>query len=265
MKLYLDPGHGGTDPGASGYGLKEKDIVLDIAFRIRDILTGDYKNVSIRMSRTNDSTKSLRQRTDEANAWGADYYLSIHCNAFNGAAEGYEDFIHNSLQANSQTAKFQNILHEEITKVNQLRNRGQKKANLHVLRESSMPAFLSENGFIDHPGDSALMKKNAWKQNVAQGHVDGLARAFQLKRRENVTDSGNLYKIIAGSFKSKNHADDRLSLLRSKGIDAFLVNVTISGVRWYRVQAGAFSSRKHAENHLRTVENTGVYAIIVQD
>ncbi|MFC4023374.1 N-acetylmuramoyl-L-alanine amidase [Oceanobacillus longus] len=264
MKLYLDPGHGGTDPGASGYGLKEKDVVLDIAFRIRDILTGDYKNVSIRMSRTNDSNQTLRQRTDEANAWGADYYLSIHCNAFNGAADGYEDFIHNSLSVNSQTLMYQDILHEEITKVNQLRNRGQKKANFHVLRETAMPSFLSENGFIDHPGDASLMKQNTWKQRVAEGHVNGLARAFNLKRRGNDTGSGNLYKVIAGSFKSKENADDRVSFLGSKGIDAFVDNVNISGVRWYRVQAGAFTNREHTENHLRTVKNTGVDAYIIQ-
>src|SRR6476620_12283610 len=107
MKLYLDPGHGGSDPGAQGNGLREKDITLDIALKIRTILMNGYENIEVRMSRTNDSSKSLSQRTNEANSWGADYYLSIHCNAYNGSAKGYEDFIHNNLSDSSTTAKYQ--------------------------------------------------------------------------------------------------------------------------------------------------------------
>src|SRR5699024_296080 len=74
MKLYLDPGHGGTDPGAQGNGIKEKDITLDIAKRIRAILTDEYDGIEVRMSRTDDSTKSLAERTNEANSWKADYF-----------------------------------------------------------------------------------------------------------------------------------------------------------------------------------------------
>ena|SRR5699024_4470963 len=67
MKLYLDPGHGGSDSGAQGNGMDEKNINLDIAQRIRTILTHEYSDVDVRMSRTDDSTKSLTQRTNEAN------------------------------------------------------------------------------------------------------------------------------------------------------------------------------------------------------
>src|SRR5699024_10640471 len=70
MKLYLDPGHGGSDSGAQGNGMDEKNINLDIAQRIRTILTHEYSYVDVRMSRTDDSTKSLTQRTNEANSWG---------------------------------------------------------------------------------------------------------------------------------------------------------------------------------------------------
>ncbi|MEV5114665.1 N-acetylmuramoyl-L-alanine amidase [Peribacillus frigoritolerans] len=103
MKFYLDPGHGGSDPGAQGYGLREKDITLDIALKIHTILINGYENVEVRMSRTSDSSKSLSQRTNEANSWGADYYLSIHCNAYNGSAHGYEDYINSGLNDTSVT------------------------------------------------------------------------------------------------------------------------------------------------------------------
>ncbi|WP_339226292.1 N-acetylmuramoyl-L-alanine amidase [Oceanobacillus sp. FSL K6-2867] len=260
MKLYLDPGHGGTDTGATGNGLQEKDVVLDIALRIRDLLLGNYDNVTVRMSRTEDTAKSLAQRTNEANAWDADYFLSIHCNAFNSSSDGYEDFIHSTLSDNSQTARYRDILHAEIIKLNGLRNRGKKKANFHVLRESSMPAMLTENGFIDHSGNAALMKQDAWKQRVAEGHVNGLAQAFSLQEKNG---TGQLYKVIAGSFKSKENAGKRVSFLSSKSIQAFVEQVTISDENWYRVQAGAFKSRKNAENHLQVVRNTGIDAFII--
>jgi N-acetylmuramoyl-L-alanine amidase len=257
MKLYLDPGHGGSDPGAQGNGLREKDIALDIALKIRSILRNNYENVEIRMSRTSDISKSLAQRTNEANSWGADYYLSIHCNAYNGSAEGYEDFIHSSLSDFSASAKYQDIMHAEIINVNQLRNRGQKKANFHVLREATMPSLLTENGFIDNGHDAALMKQSSWRQKVAQGHVKGLARAFNLKRKSE--EPKTIYKVIAGSFKTKENAEERESYLRSKGIESFIYSITISGELWYRVQAGAFSSRENAEIRLVEVKNTGVH------
>ncbi|MBP1971366.1 N-acetylmuramoyl-L-alanine amidase [Virgibacillus natechei] len=256
MKLYLDPGHGGSDPGAQGNGINEKDIVLDIARHLRDILSSDYKNVDVMMSRSNDRTKGLQERTNEANSWGADYYLSIHCNAFNGSAQGYEDYIHSSLSDSSQTAAYQDIMHDEITNVNELRNRGQKKANFHVLRETAMSALLTENGFIDNEHDAALLKSPSWRREVAQGHVNGLARAFNLERKQD--DPSTIFRIIAGSFEARANANERVAFLSSEGIDAFVDSITISGKLWHRVQAGAFSTRENAENHLNTVKNAGI-------
>ncbi|RYG73452.1 N-acetylmuramoyl-L-alanine amidase [Lentibacillus lipolyticus] len=255
MKFYVDPGHGGSDPGAQGNGLKEKDIALDIALRIQSLLTNQYQHVDVRMSRTSDTAKSLNERTNEANAWGADYYVSIHCNAYNGAAQGFENYIHSSLSDYSTTAHYQDIVHSEITKVNQLRDRGQKKANFHVLRETTMPALLTENGFIDNDHDANLMKDPTWRQTVAQGHVNGLAKALNLERKES---AGTLYKVIAGSFQSKENAENRTAHLQAKGIESYIEAVTVSGEHWYRVQAGAFSDRDNAEAQLEEVKDAGV-------
>ncbi|WP_223594216.1 N-acetylmuramoyl-L-alanine amidase [Neobacillus bataviensis] len=257
MKLYLDPGHGGTDPGAQGNGLNEKDLTLDIALKIRTILLNNYENIEVMMSRTGDITKSLSQRTNEANAWKADYYLSIHINADSGTATGYEDYIHSSLSDTSTTAKYRDIIHAEVIKLNQLKDRGKKKANFHVLRESAMPAMLSENGFIDNPQDAALMKQTSWRQNVAQGHANGIALAFNLQPKS-TAPAGTIYKVIAGSFKLRENADKRVAFLHSVGIESFVVTTTISGETRYRVQAGAFSSRTNAETRLQEVKNAGI-------
>jgi N-acetylmuramoyl-L-alanine amidase len=203
LKFYLDPGHGGTDPGATGNGLQEKNLTLDIALRIRDLLVNNYNNVSVRMSRTTDIYRSLADRTSDANAWGANYYLSIHINAFNGTASGYEDFIHDSLSDTSLTANYQNILHEEIIKVNELNDRGKKKANFHVLRETNMPAILSENGFIDNASDAAKLKDPNWRQRVAQGHVNGLVRAF------NLTPKDDIHRVIVDGVQIGAYQDDQ--------------------------------------------------------
>lgn len=92
VKIFIDPGHGGTDPGASANGLQEKQLTLQIALALRNILLNEYQNVTVQLSRTSDQTVSLTQRTNAANSWGADYFLSIHINA--GGGTGFEDYIY---------------------------------------------------------------------------------------------------------------------------------------------------------------------------
>lgn len=196
MKLYLDPGHGGSDSGAAANGLLEKNLNLAIALKIRDGLK-DYEDVQIRMSRTTDKFLSLQQRTDDANNWEADYFLSIHINAHNGTAHGYEDFIYNQLSDSSETAKIRNTIHAEIIKEVDFYNRGKKKANFHVLRESNMPAMLTESGFIDNKEDAAKLKSDAYLDKIAQGHVNGLVKAFNLKE---VTKVVKTVKIQTGGL-----------------------------------------------------------------
>ncbi|KAB2337753.1 N-acetylmuramoyl-L-alanine amidase [Cytobacillus depressus] len=179
INIFIDPGHGGTDPGAVGNGLLEKVLTLTISKRIRDILT-QYENVLVKLSREDDQTLSLKQRTDMANAWGADYLLSVHINA--GGGTGYEDFIYPGL--GGATAVFQNAIHEEIMKQVDFFDRGKKQANFHMLRESKMPALLTENGFIDNSSDAAKLKQAAFIDKIAQGHVNGLDKAFGLKKKE---------------------------------------------------------------------------------
>ena len=60
VKIYIDPGHGGTDPGAIGNGLREKDVTLAIATRVRNMLVNEYSNATVRMSRTGDQTVDYR-------------------------------------------------------------------------------------------------------------------------------------------------------------------------------------------------------------
>ncbi|MCM3454392.1 N-acetylmuramoyl-L-alanine amidase [Heyndrickxia oleronia] len=190
FKLFLDPGHGGSDPGAVGNGIREKDITLKIATKIRDFLLNEYSNVSVLMSRTGDTYPTLSDRTNAANSWGANYFLSIHINA--GGGTGFESFVYPGV--GTPTTTYQSTIHSEIMKLNQLSDRGKKQSNLHVLRESNMPALLTENGFIDNVNDATKMKSDSWITNVARGHVNGLAKAFNLQKK-----SGAVYHtVVAG-------------------------------------------------------------------
>ncbi|WP_082713739.1 N-acetylmuramoyl-L-alanine amidase [Sporosarcina koreensis] len=204
VKIFIDPGHGGTDSGAVGNGLKEKDLTLAISKRIESLLT-DYEGVQVKLSRTTDQTLSLKQRTDTANAWKADFLLSVHINA--GGGKGYEDFIFNGKVSN-KTIDFQAVLHSEITKmIPEFINRGKKRKNLHMVRESHMPSILTESGFIDSPDDSELLKSDEFLNRVALGHVNGIVKAFDLKKKDASTstpakEDGDL-KFTSGTLKKE--------------------------------------------------------------
>lgn len=179
VKVFIDPGHGGTDPGAVGNGLREKDLTLQISTRIKNILTQEYDNVSVLMSRTGDQTVSLTERTNAANVWGADFYLSVHINA--GGGTGYEDYIYPGVGA--PTTTYQSNIHAEVLKLVDFSDRRKKQANFHVLRESNMPALLTENGFIDNANDAAKLKSSTYIESLARGHVNGIVKSFNLPKK----------------------------------------------------------------------------------
>ena len=109
VKVYIDPGHGGSDPGAVGNGIEEKNITLQIAIQIRDILLAEYENVSVQMSRTGDQTVSLDERTNAANNWNADFFLSVHINS--GGGSGFESYVYPGV--GRPTVTYQELIHRK--------------------------------------------------------------------------------------------------------------------------------------------------------
>ncbi|MCY8369095.1 N-acetylmuramoyl-L-alanine amidase, partial [Bacillus spizizenii] len=154
VKIFIDPGHGGSDPGATGNGLQEKTLTLQIALALRTILINEYEGVSLLLSRTSDQYVSLSDRTNAANSWGADFFLSIHINA--GGGTGFESYIYPGVGA--PTTTYQSAIHSNVIQAVDFADRGRKTANFHVLRESAMPALLTENGFIDTVADANKLK-----------------------------------------------------------------------------------------------------------
>ncbi|WP_137744823.1 N-acetylmuramoyl-L-alanine amidase [Robertmurraya siralis] len=182
LKIFIDPGHGGTDPGAMANGLLEKYLTLAISLKIKSLLS-QYENVQVKLSRETDKYLSLSARAKLANAWGADYFMSIHINA--GGGTGFETFIHTN--ASNASVANQNVIHPEILIPLGFKDRGKKRANYLVLRETKMPTILTENGFIDNASDAAKLKQTDFIDKIAQGHVNGLVKAFGLKKKAQST------------------------------------------------------------------------------
>lgn len=225
-KIFIDPGHGGNDPGAVGNGILEKNVTLQIAKRINEILKNEYSGVTTRLSRTGDNTVSLVQRTNMANNWGADYFLSVHINS--GGGTGFESYIFNG-GVRAETVLRQKVMHDAVMKQIDMRNRGMKRANFHVLRESKMPAILTENGFIDTASDAKKLADKAYIEKIARGHVNGLANIFGLKKKQTQTkpspkpgSNNKLYKVQAGAFSSRDNAEKLVEELKKKGFSAFI-------------------------------------------
>src|SRR6266508_530825 len=135
MLVVVDAGHGGTDPGATGHGLKEATLTLKIAKRLRAALLRDF-DVEVAMTRSTDRAVELHRRAKSANDLGADYFVSVHINS--GGGTGYEDFVHTSVAGNSQSARRRSVVHDAVMTFMRARgmsDRGKKKENLAVLRE----------------------------------------------------------------------------------------------------------------------------------
>lgn len=226
VKLYLDSGHGGSDGGASGNGLKEKDITLDICKRIEEGLKA-YENIDVKMSRTGDTYPSLKERTTAANNWGADLLLSVHINSATAKdARGFETHIYTT--PNSGTIAYQNVMHEEILKAmgSGITDRGKQRSNFHMLRESKMKAILTENLFISNAADAKLLGDPDFRQKVAQGHINGLERFLGLKKSSqpppNNKPTEKLYRVQVGAFEDQKNAEALAADLRKSGYRPFV-------------------------------------------
>src|SRR5699024_1086166 len=257
VKIYLDAGHGGQDGGASANGLVEKKLTLKIAKKMNSLLK-DYKNVTVKMSRKTDKTVSLKSRTDEANKWGADLFLSVHINA--GGGTGFESYVYNGA-IELKTEKVRTTIHNEIMKLINVTDRGKKKKNLHVTRESRMPALLTENLFIDTKKDDDKLKKQSFNNKIAQGHVNGIVKLYHLEKKKGSTiPKGKLYKVQTGAFSKKSNDVKLVNNLKKDGFDGFIVQT-----KYYKVQTGAFSKKSNANSMVKKLKKKGYDTVIIRE
>ncbi len=179
IRIYIDQGHNPKNPnaGAEGNGLREQDLVYPIGIELAALLNAN-PDFEARLSRPTSTTQigtsnstSLRLRVADANAWGADYFISLHTNASESSqATGIEGFAFNRP---SVAFDFGTDILQSLSAATGLRNRGmQARTNLYVLRKTAMPAVLIELGFITNPSDAFLMRDNP--ELFARGIYNGI-------------------------------------------------------------------------------------------
>ena len=182
-KIYIDQGHNPENPnaGAEGNGLREQTITYRIGQELAALLRAD-PDFEVRLSRptpttalgTSNST-SLQARVNDANAWGADYFISLHTNASSlPEATGVEAFAYSSP---SRAFSLGEDILQNLSQTTGLRDRGMKvRPGLYVLRRTNMPAVLVEMGFISNPSDAALMndRPDLFAQGIYNGIVEYL-------------------------------------------------------------------------------------------
>jgi len=200
IKVYIDAGHGGYDPGAVRFGLNEKDANLDIALRLKSKL--EAKGYAVVMTRTNDAYSTLDERVNKANSSGADIFISIHNNAaLSEYAHGTETYwCANGVTGSSQLAGYvQNNLVKQIGRA----NRGVKTANFRVIKYTKMPAALVECAFVSNPTEAALLKTADFREKCAVGLYNGIA-AFAKGLDKN---SGGSENSGSSGSSSDNYSD----------------------------------------------------------
>ncbi len=175
--VVIDAGHGGKDPGASGNGIVEKNLVLDISSLTKKLLENAGYNVI--MTRTTDEFLELSQRASIANNSNADIFVSIHGNSFNGSAKGIETYWYDKYES-KKSEELAKSIQQELISETKSSNRGVKKGNFHVIRETKVPSALVEVGFIDNKDEAKKLKQSSYKENVAIGIVNGIKKYFQV-------------------------------------------------------------------------------------
>jgi N-acetylmuramoyl-L-alanine amidase len=215
--IAIDAGHGGRDTGALGRkGLKEKEVVLDIALRLRRLIQ-ERLGIRVVMTRTEDVFVPLEERTAIANRAKADFFISVHVNAApKSRATGFETYFLSEKASDSvarasairenlpvdlgglrpteqealkailwdmantlylkESSELAQILLRELDKILKVDNRGVKSAPFFVLMGANMPAVLAEVAFISNAKEERKLKGEAYKDRVAEALYTGVAR-----------------------------------------------------------------------------------------
>jgi N-acetylmuramoyl-L-alanine amidase len=221
-KVYIDLGHGGNDSGAVGINnIFEKNIVLNVGKKVETKLK--KCGLEVKLSRTNDTFKTLEYRSNDANRWGADCFVSIHCNSFNKAAKGLETYFYKL-----KYKKLADDIHYELVKAGLFSvDRGVKEKNLHVLRETNMASALVELAFIDNAEDInfLLNKQDYFAIAIVKGICKYLEVNYKDETIEPPTNYDQMWAVCVCTYRDRYSAERILKEAKEKGFkNAYLIS-----------------------------------------
>lgn len=206
VKICIDPGHGGSDPGAVALGDEEAPFNLDIGLRARTLFQLD--GATIVMTRTTDTDVSLQGRCDIANNNGCDRFISTHCNA--GGGTGTETYCY---ALGGQAENLADYVQPELCAHMSTYSRGVKTANYYVLVYTNMPAILGEVAFIDTVADNDKLSSATYRQEAARAYLHGTQSHYGMTPHDPVADiivdnTSSAFSVV-GSWSTGTSSTDK--------------------------------------------------------
>ncbi|WP_079266784.1 GBS Bsp-like repeat-containing protein [Streptococcus suis] len=189
--VYIDPGHGGRDSGASYGGVHEKNLALSVSNKLRENLL--KYGINVLMTRTGDYDVDFKtERSRMTNASNADLFISVHFNATGAGvsnSSGIETYwyqydpeyqpkinkeMHNNPTRLAESEILANKVQESLIKETGAVNRGARRETFAVLRETAIPAILVELGFMDNPSELQVIKQDSYHTRLAKALAQGV-------------------------------------------------------------------------------------------
>lgn len=249
--VALDDGHGMETAGKRTPPIPELDgrVIRENEFNkaVKHFLADELKRCGFEVLfvAPGDKDVPLATRTNLANSKNADIYVSIHYNAFDGKFDDYdpEGLSVHIYPGSKEGRKLAECIIKYLKNGTPQRNRGIVENNFHVLRETKMPAILSENGFMDNKREALLMINVDFQKEVAKEHAQGICEYFGVKYiPEDNPEVDVFYRVQVGAFKYKKNADALAKMLTKDKFDTYIIKAD----GYYKVQTGAFRQKKNA-------------------
>jgi len=254
-KICVDPGHGGSDPGATGVNgstlPNEADLVLDVDLRLRSKLQND--SATVVMTRTDDTTLTLANRVATANDNSATIFVSTHLNSFSDpAAHGTETYAY---QSGTNSANLATYIQDELIDYLGRFDRGVKYAGYYVIKYTNMPAALSEGLFVSNTEEFNLISLSSAREDHATAVYRAICQYFGETPQEGgtTTDPGNALGFVYNATLGENVEGNRVA-----GADCYLTQSGSSDIHVVSSATGLFSfSNVESGNYELRVEKTG--------
>lgn len=281
--IMLDAGHGGRDPGAVYNGRREKDDTLRLTMAVGAVL--ENNGVDVAYTRTTDIYETPFEKAMEANAIGADLFISIHRNSFpaDNTAFGVESLVYDLSGLKYEIAQSINAELETVG----FRNLGVKaRPNLVVLKRTKMPAVLVEVGFINSDIDNELFDnhfddianaiatgildvlrakglipdgREESEEEGASGNVGGAGEGEDRDTEEHMNSESELYRVQVGAFRNRQYAERLLNELLEQDYPAYIDDAG----NYIRVQVGEFRDMDRAVTMERRLKRDGYQTVLV--
>jgi N-acetylmuramoyl-L-alanine amidase len=285
VKIVIDAGHGGSDPGNVSSNPKdkqEKEINLLIAKKLGDYLSTKLSHVEVIYTRTDDSYPSLDARVEKANTSKADLFISIHCNhSSNSKIKGTETHVDNMMARKS--VKFAKEIEKEFKNRAGRTSRGVKNSNdreksLQVLKMTQMTSVLVECGFMSNPSEVAYLQSGSG-QDVLASAIFRATRSYLQSEFPKLTiakaDKKKDGEESVGSQESTKNQQYTVQIMSSrvwmdtekgefKKLDEAVIRKQVSTTGYkYVYYSGDFESKEAAQEYCEKVKSKGFKDAII--